>query len=175
MPHPRATALLVLALVAGACGDSSTSTTSSTAPPTTIPAEVTPGDLTVTADGSDWTVPAAVCLGADGDAAAVGVAALAEGQEIHRLVAAASSGWPTTTMAPDFGVAFEEGMSLHGPLALALGDRGGVTDEILADWIALEAGYADSGYDPPTHVEMRLDGWRATAAAIEAAIDAACA
>ncbi len=180
MTRIQAAALIAVMALAAACADTTVDTTivsatPSTVPPTTEPAAVTPGDITVTAEGSDWVVPAAVCLRADGDPAAVEAAARAEGATIHHLVAQVSSGWPTTTAAPDFGAAFEEGMALHGPLALALGDVAGITDEIVADWMDLEAGYATAEFDPPNHVELRLDGWRATAAAVVAAIGAACA
>jgi hypothetical protein len=185
----RAAVVLAVLVVAGACASTPTGsvttqtpiTTATTAPRPTLPptsstvaTDVTPGDLTVAAAGSDWTVPAAVCLGAADDAAAVAIAAEAEAEAVHRLVTDASSGWPTTTAAPDFGTAFAEGMALHGPKALALATIAGIDDEVVDYWVAIEALYGSAEFDPPTHIERRLDDWRAAAAAIVAAIDGAC-
>jgi hypothetical protein len=128
--------------------------------------------VAIVVDGVLWELPGAAC-GAPADELAA--AAEAAAREVERLVAARASGWPTTTAATaGTEASFFVAVNRAGPQALALGILAGTATEIATGWTAFETGYGGEAWGPIDAISIRLAGWEATAAAIAAALPAAC-
>jgi hypothetical protein len=169
----RLAAVLCLAAVAAACGDDTSGTT--TGPTTTVPS--TAGAITVEAAGNSWDLPASACLELEGDVAITAAVAEAAAEEVQDLVAERSTGWPTTTAPrPGSEEEFERLSRRAGVMALALGGIAGTDGAIVVGWQEWEQGWArpDEGVVAVSAISRRLDAWRADAAGVTAAVEAAC-
>lgn len=147
------------------------------ATPTPLPASVE--TIVVESEGESWTLPAAVCLRAEGDADVVLVAAQRQVAIVHALVGPMLSGWPTTTYRPrteEEQAAWKRDLWMAGVAAVTLAGLVGEQAALEQAWVDYEQGFADpgQGWGPPTHISGRVDEWKAGAQLLTEAITAYC-